>query len=1050
MRTTSELPTAPASYAQQRVWLAEQLDGTPERYNVQVGLRFRGRLDRPALNWAVTELVRRHEVLRTSLRMDEGEVIQVITPPAPVTLPLTDLADTADAAAELERHARAEISAPFIPADAPFFRAALFKLADDDHVLLITMDHAMADPWSVGILDDELTRLYIVGPAAGTLDELPIQYADFAYWQRDLLEGGHLDAQLSYWRGVLGDDPPLLALPAVGTRRTRTAAQLARSLPAGLMSALADMSRAADSSLFMTLFTGYAVLLGRYAEQDDVLIGTLLTGRTQPETSGLIGFFANVAVLRTDLSGQPSFREVLRRVRKTALNAYANQDVPFQHVASELKNSHSTGDRPFFDTMFQLADLRRAPAEGRGVRIEPFRAANQPTPVELAVTVVQEADRTVALCDYDTGLFDEQAVERILDHYVIVLETMTADPDAGIAEQELLTSADRRWLASAPAARSVPADWTFATWFGGLAREFGGNLAVDDGTTRLTYAELNARANRVAHALRGRGVTPESVVGILLERGVDLVTSMLGTLKAGAAYLPLDPGYPADRLRYMIDDARPGWIITTSKGNHPPGGGFAETDIEDLAIPAGTDAEADPAPIAMADNLAYVIYTSGSTGRPKGVAVSHRGLKIITDAQREVFALSARDRVPQWASPSFDASLWEMMLAFGAGATLCLPSSRDVARSTLADLLRTHRATAVFSPPAALSVLSEEPAVPGLRTIVTGGDMCPPHVARHWSATVSLFNVYGPTEATIWSTVQAIGPGTVTDTVPIGRPVSGAVAEVLDSHGRRAPLGAPGELHLGGEIVARGYLRRPGMTADRFIPDAFSGRPGGRLYRTGDLVRWRHDGTLEFLGRIDRQVKLRGFRIELGEIEARLTSHPAVRDALVMLREDVANRPVLAAYLVAADGQRLTLAEVGQHCAATLPGYMVPGAWVILDRLPVDPNGKVDRSALPTPGDPEDGAEYVAPRGQLEESLAKVWREVLGHDRVSVFADFFELGGDSLAATRVTARIRRDFGLAVPVQVIFENRTLVEFSRAVADLAALADGAEAGGGEPSA
>jgi amino acid adenylation domain-containing protein len=1036
----ADLTVTPASYAQERVWLAQQLDGSAARYNVQAGLRLRGTLDRTALDGALTELGRRQQVLRTSLVADGGVVMQVIAPPAAVTADLADLSGIADPDAALARRAQSELRSSLGPARGPGIRFLLLRLAGDDHVLLITMDHLMADPWSASILQDELARLYLGQlTGSGPHPYPPVQYADFALWQRERLAAGDFDAQVSYWRGQLGGNPPRLVLPTAGGRRNRRPGRQERPLPAGLTAALEALARGTASSLFMTLFTGFAVLLGRQADQDDVVIGTLLAGRTSPETERLVGFFANAAALRVDLSGQPSFRAVLARVRELTLNAYANQDVPFQHVASELAPQRDGGELPFFDTLFQVADLRRGAAELPGLRIEHFHAASQPTPVDLGITVTQEGGAAVAVCDYDTGLFGEAAIARLLDHYLLVLTAMTADPDGRFGALELLTAADRRWLAGlTPPRPAVPADWTAAAWFAGHAHRFAQNLAVDSGDVQLTYRELNTRANRVAHALRARGVGPETLVGIALERGIDLVTCVLGVFKAGGAYIPLDPGYPAERLGYMVDDARPPWIITAAGGARLPGGDHGELAVADLIAAADEAAQADPAPVTVAASLAYVIYTSGSTGLPKGVAVSHRGLAIITGAQREFCALTPADRVLQLASPSFDISVFEMLLPFGFGAALCLPSRDAVAHGDLAQLVRAHSPSVVVTPPGRLAAVADDVTLPGVRMIVVGGETCTPRVAARWSSGGRLlFNGYGPTEATIWSTMHRVDPGVAAaGPVPIGRPIPGVRVEVLDASGRRVPPGVPGELCLGGDTLARGYLGRPGLTAERFVPDPFSGEPGSRLYPTGDLVRWREDGTLDFLGRVDRQVKLRGFRIELGEIESRIADHPGAREALVVLREDVPGRPALAAYVIAATGQAPTAAELRQHCAAALPAYMIPGTVMLLECFPLDPNGKVDVRGLPVPEVPAEGPAYVAPRTPLEQRLAQVWADILGRDRVGVRADFFELGGDSLAATRVIARVRRDIEVEVPTRVLFENRTIADFADAVAALQA--------------
>ncbi|HEX8353070.1 MAG TPA: amino acid adenylation domain-containing protein, partial [Pyrinomonadaceae bacterium] len=1030
----------PPSFAQQRIWFLNQLDAGSPAYNIASALRLRGALDVGALRRTLREIVRRHEVLRTVLPLVEGKVVQVITDDAG-ELRLVDLSALGEAEREAEapRLALAEARTPFDLARGPLLRCTLLRLRDDEHALLVTMHHVVSDGWSMGVLVKEVAALYAayVEGEESPLAELPVQYADFAAWQREWLRGPVLEEQLSYWRGQLAAPRPVLELP---TDRPRTSVQTALggrvSLPlsAELTEALRALGRGEGATPFMTLLAAFNALLHRYTGQGEFAVGTPVAGRSRAELEPLIGFFVNTLVLRTEVSGARSFRELLGRVREVSLAAFAHQDVPFEKLVEELQPERDLGHQPLFQVMFVM---QNAPVEVlRLPRLEltPLPVESTTAKFDLTLTVDEVGpDLSVAL-EYNAGLFDAATCERMLAHFRAVLAAAVADPDRGLSELPLLTDEERSrqlvvWNATAaPYERGA----CLHRLFEAQADRAPAAPALSWAGGQMTYAELEARANQFAHHLRRRGLGAEARVAVMLPRTPELVVALLGIWKAGCAYVPLDPAYPAARLRFMLEDARPRLLVCADEslpalGGEP--GGVSVVTPAQLSAEVARESDARPAGGATEHNAAYVIYTSGSTGKPKGVVVEHAGLSNMVAAQVASFGVGEGSRVLQFASLSFDASIFETAMALATGATLCLGSQEALLPGPdFVELLRSQAVTLVTLPPSVLASLPDAD-LPALKTITVAGEACPAEVVARWARGRSFFNLYGPTEATVWSTMSECDEHTPKPL--IGRPIANTQVYVLGADFEPAPVGAPGELYVGGVGLARGYHGRAALTAERFVPSPFSGEPGARMYRTGDLVRWRGDGELEFLGRVDQQVKVRGYRIELGEVEAALARHEGVQAAVAAVREDAPGDRRLVAYVVPREGAATTAAGLRSFMQETLPGYMVPASFVFLAALPLTPNGKLDRRALPAPGDAhaEREAVYVAPRSRIEQTIAAVWQEALKVERVGVHDNFFNLGGHSLLLAQVHAKLREQFGERLTILDLFRHPTVETLAR---------------------
>ncbi len=1025
----------PPSFAQQRLWLVDRIDPDSPAYNMAFALRLRGALDADALRSSLGALVRRHETLRTTFAERGGEPVQVIHAPAPVALPVVDLRGVRSAEREAGRLAAEEALRPFDLARGPLLRGALLRLGGDDHVLCLNMHHVVSDGWSMQVLVREVSALYDARSRGGAvvLPELPVQYADFAVWQRAWLAGETLEAQIGYWKERLRGAPPLLEIP---TDRPRAVEQSPRAashpilLPAGLSQGLRELSRREGTTLFMTLLAGWQALLGRYAGQDDVVVGTPIAGRGRREVEGLIGFFVNLLALRADLSADPTWTELLGRVREAALGAYDHQELPFEKLVEELEVERSLAHSPLFQAVFTLSAADGGEPTPLGdLAVEPFGGGADLAKFDLDLGFQGGGAALAGVLQYRAALFDAETVARMAGHLEALLGAMASTPGHRLSELSLLRGEEREQVLHAwnATARAYPRDLCLHETVAAQARRTPGAPAVVAEGRALTYAELDADANRLAHLLRRHGVGPETRVVISLERSPGMVLAILGVLKAGGAYVPLDPAYPAERAAYVLADSGAALVLTEAR----LAARFATGGVPSLALDAlRSELAAEPAGApgsgVTPDNLAYVIYTSGSTGQPKGVLVQHRSAVNLMYAARDFFGLTPRDRVLQFHSLSFDVSVEETFMALLAGAVLVLrdeempgSAARFFERCAEWGVTVLELPTAYWHELVAGLDHGEARLPACVRLLVVGGERMLPERVAQWRRRVGdaarLVNAYGPTEASIASTFAHVGEGVLS----IGGPLANVRAYVLEPSLEPAPVGVPGELWIGGAGVARGYLGRPEATAERFTPDPFRGDAGARMYRSGDRVRWLATGELEYLGRIDAQVKVRGFRIEPGEVEAAMREHAAVRDAVVVVR---AEEQRLAAYVVPEAGVRVSAAELRAHLAGRLPEYMVPGAFVLLDALPLTVSGKVDRRALPTPG--WETEHYVAPRTAAEEVLAGIWAEVLRAERVGVEQSFFELGGHSLLAMRVVSRVREAFGVELPLRALFESPTV--------------------------
>jgi amino acid adenylation domain-containing protein/non-ribosomal peptide synthase protein (TIGR01720 family) len=1022
----------PLSFAQQRFWFLDQLVPGTAAYHIPVGVRFEGRLDRPSLERALDEIVRRHEVLRSVIVMADGRARQVVRPAGRMPLQVVDLTSVPaeERSARFEDAARAVLAAPFdLAVDIPV-RAALIALGASEHALIVVVHHVATDGWSAGVLLRELGALYqaFAADLPSPLPELEIQYADFAAWQRARVEGDALDAQHRYWMSQLAN-LPTLELP---TDRPRPAVQSLRGgrvpivLPAPLVAALDSLSRRERATPFVTLLAAFFALLHRYTGQSDLVVGTAVAGRQRPEIEPLIGPCINSLVLRADAAGDPTFRTFLGRVREMALEAYANQDLPFERIVDQLRPERTVDRNPLFQVMLALQNV-------------PFTAVQLP---ELQVRAI-DLDRAAAVSDlelifwpasaglegfarYSADLFDEPTVRRLLDRLLVLLDAAASDPDRRLSQLPLLTASDRQQLESwndTPLEydRDEPAHAAVARH---AAATPGAPALVWRGRS-MSYAELDAAADAIAESLTLAGAGRGDCIAICMERSPQFVAAALGALKAGAAYLPLDPHYPAERLAFMVSDSR-ARVVLADRSN-----AARVADCGSPVLCPGDEAPRGRSVSAAnrvgAGDLAYVIYTSGSTGTPKGVALSHRGLMNLVAWHRHVYRVAPADRAALVAGLGFDASVWELWPYLAAGACVCIPDEETRASaSLLLDWLAESAVTICFAPTplAEAMIASDLPAGLRLRALLTGGDRL--HAVPA-GLPFALFNNYGPTENTVVSTWYALPAAGAAAAPPIGVPVTNTRAYVLDRGLSQVAPGLPGELYVAGESLARGYLGQPGLTAERFVPDPFSAAAGDRMYRTGDLVRQLADGNLEFIGRADGQVKIRGFRIELGEIETVLRGHPAVADAVVIAREHQSGSRRLLAYVVL-DGPADT-AGLRAFLAARLPDYMVPAVFTSMAALPVTANGKIDRAALPEPAPAAAGADAGsrAAATDIERILAGAWTAVLRLEHVGADDNFFEAGGDSILALQVIARARQH-GVRLTPRQIFEHPTIAELS----------------------
>lgn len=1030
---------APLSFAQQRLWFLDQLEPGLVAYNIPAAVRLVGHVDVAVLNWSLNEIVRRHESLRTTFDSVAGPPVQIIAPALELSIRTVDLTYLPDKARETEamRLSREEAQQPFDLIRGPLIRPVLLRLRSEEHVLILTMHHIISDGWSQGVLKTELSALYEAGMngLGSPLPELSIQYADFAQWQRGWLKDEELDRQLAYWRKHLAGAPPSVDLPNDGVRPPQLnyrGATFLFELSAELSESLTAFSRREGTTLFMTLLAAFKALLFRYAGQSDIVVGTPVANRNREELEGLIGFFVNTLALRTDISGNPTFRELLHRVREVSLGAYAHQDLPFELLVEELQPVRDLSRNPIFQIVFDLQSTPATSLELTGLSLRPYEFTAETTRFDLELHLTSTPEGIIGAIVYSTNLFAESTIAQIAERYQILLEAVVANPEQQVSRIELLTSREREQLLFEwnDTARSFPnknIPDLFETW----ATRAPEKIALAFGDECVTYDELNRRANQLAHYLQTYGAGAETRIGICIERSVEMIVAVLGVLKAGATYVPLDPSYPPQRLLFMLEDSEVQLVLSVAASEEKLPTHHAPVILLDSDWPliAG-QSEENPERNITPEHLANISYTSGSTGIPKGVAVPHRGVvRLVTGND---YAHFGPDEVfLQFAPLAFDASTFEIWGSLLNGAQLVLMPSGLASLGDLGRTLAQNRVTTLWLTAGLFQQMVDEQleALTALKQLLAGGDvLSPAHVKRFVDAAPScrLINGYGPTENTTFTCCYVIDE--FNGSVPIGRPIANTQVFILDENLQLSPPGFVGELYAGGDGLARGYHGRASLTAERFIPNPFSSEPGARLYRTGDLVRHRADGNIEFIGRADEQIKVRGYRIELGEVGTAIARAPGVQQAAVVARDYGNGDKRLVAYVVG----DVAVDKLQKTLHSTLPDYMVPSAFVIVEQLPLTPNGKVDRLALPAPDEVHASSDSAsAPRTPVEELLAGIWTDVLKVERVGVNDNFFELGGHSLLVTQLVSRAQAQFGAELPLKLFFESATLAAQAAAV-------------------
>jgi len=1023
------------SYAQQRQWFLWQLEPHSAAYNIPVALRLSGALDVPALEAAFGALIARHETLRTTLRQEGDSAVQIVHPAVPFVLRPEALA-----ADELEARVSDELRRPFDLEQGPLLRVRLLRLGEEEHVLTLVQHHIVSDGWSMPIMVDELVRLY-AGYRSGEavhLPGLPIQYADYAIWQRNWMEAGEQERQLAYWTAQLGGEQPVLELPTDRPRplvQSHAGARLDIELAPQLAQGLKEVARQHGVTLFMLLLASFQTLLHRYSGQADVRVGVPTANRNRAETEGLIGLFVNTQVLKAQFAHDLTFARLLQQVKDTAVQAQAHQDLPFEQLVQALQPERDLSRSPLFQVMFN--HQTRGAGQGRGLpglSVEKLASSAQTAQFDLTLETLEHEGGIGAALTWATALFDAATIERLAGHWRNLLQGICADAGQRVAALPLLDAQERQqilvdWNRSAA---EYPRERCLSELFEAQVRATPEAVALVSGATSLSYAQLNRRANRLAHRLRELGVGPDVLVGMALERSVDMVVGLLAVLKAGGAYVPLDPDFPRDRLAYMIEDSGLELLLTQSSllAQLPIPEGLCNLCLDrDSDWPDGYG-EDNLAPIAGPDNLAYAIYTSGSTGLPKGVTIAQQALVNFLCSMADKPGLTSTDRVLQLTSLSFDIAGLELYLPLLRGAAVVLlQTGQNKDPQALLQVIAEQQVSVIQATPSSWRMILDAAPAGALhgRTLLCGGEALSAELAQRLIDQAGhVWNVYGPTETTIWSARHYL---TRADDVWLGKPLANTSLHIVSDDLEVLPVGARGELLIGGDGLARGYHQRPSLTAQRFVPDPFSGN-GARLYRTGDLACYHADGVIEYAGRLDHQVKIRGFRIELGEIEARLLEHPAVHEAVV-LDIDAAGGRQLAAWLVASDGvddAEALRSELKAHLKAGLPDYMVPSHLVWLPGMPQTPNGKLDRKALPAPDASLEQAQFEATRGEREQRLARIWEEVLKVERVGLKDNFFALGGHSLLVISVVGKIREAFSVSLSLHDFLLLETFEELA----------------------
>ncbi|ELR97036.1 non-ribosomal peptide synthetase [Gloeocapsa sp. PCC 73106] len=1019
----------PLSFAQTRLWFLEQLPSSRSIYNVPSAYRVQGLIDFNVLKQSFAEIIRRHEILRTNFTVVDGQPIQVIKETFFLELPIINL----EQEAQIESLAQQEAQKPFDLAEDSLIRVTILQLNPEEHIILLTLHHIISDAWSMEILIKELTTLYkaFLSGDASPLPDLPIQYADFAVWQRQWLQGERLNTQLAYWKKQLGGMLPILQLP---TDYPRAPIQEFRGenqtfgLAEDLTENLKRLSQQENKTLFTILLTAFKVLLYRYTGQEDIIVGFPIANRNRKETEGLIGFFVNTLVLRSYLSGNQTFRSLLLQVQETVLAAYDHQDVPFEKLVEELNPERDLSYSPLFQVKFRLENAASEEIELPNLTISPLKQANVTTKLDLSLDLYNTPGGIVGAFEYNKDLFTSDRIARMVQHFCQLLASIVDNPDQLISELFLLTASEKQQILKEWNQTQIPysQDLCFHQLFERQVEKTPENIALVFEEQQLTYAELNRRSNQLAHYLQKSGVKPEIKVGIYLERSVEMIIAFLGIMKAGGAYVPIDPVYKSDRIAYILADAQTP-ILLTAKNllTEIPDYQGQRICLDQDWSKIATESEENPITQVTTQNLAYLIYTSGSTGIPKGVLISHEGLVNLTEDKIRVCDVHPDSCVLQFFSFSFDASIPEIIMTLGSGARLCLAKLESILPGfPLLKLLREQNVTHITITPSALAILPVE-ELPNLKMVLVGGEAPSTELINNWSPGRRFINAYGPTEVTV--NASMVQCGNEHPTLPTLRPSTNKQLYILDRYLQPVPVGVLGELYIAGVGLARGYHNLQAKTASAFIPNPF-GVSSQRMYKTGDLAYYLPDGRIKLQGRIDNQVKIRGFRIELGDIETLLNQHSHVQASVVTVREESR----LVAYFVLDSGATIGANELRAYLRDKLPGYMIPSAFIKLETFPLTANGKIDLQALPetdTVSLSED--EYIAPRTSTEESLARIFAQVLGVENISIHADFFDLGGHSLLATQLIAQLLQEFQLEMSVIDLFEAPNVAELAQRI-------------------
>jgi len=1042
----------PLSFAQQRMWFLDQLEPGSPLYNIPNAVRMSGSLDIGALQASLNEIIRRHEILRTSIATVNGEAALHIENELKINIPLIDLSqlNEEERQKEISRLSQEEAAKPFRLDQAPLLRATLLKLKDDDYIFLFTMHHIVSDGWSTGVLIKEIVPLYSAfrENLPAPLPPLKIQYADFAHWQRHWLSGEVLEEHIEYWRKQLEGAPPYLELP---TDRPRPAVQTfngARKqffLSKELTDKLKELTRSENATLFMTLLAAYQTLLYRYSGQDDISVGTPIAGRNRSEIEPLIGFFVNTLVMRSDLSGNITFRELLKRVSKTALGAFAHQDLPFEKLIDLLNIKRDVSRTPLFQTMFALQNIPKTKIEMPGLTLSQIAPDNPTSKFELTLEMAESHEGVLSgVFEYNTDLFEPDTIERFIRHFERLLENIVRQPERPIPAIDFISEQEKQLLTSGWNATAVPfpQQTTFAALFSEQVRKTPQKIAVVFNGQQLTYQELNQQADQLAHFLLRQNFGPEKTAGIAMNRSVHMLVAVVAVFKSGGAYAPIDPNLPADRLTYILEDAGVHVLLTQQDLLEKFPEGRAAIVCLDADWPTIAKAPADEPPIEIhPKNLAYIIYTSGSTGKPKGTLIEHRSLTNYLHWINQSPFGAAGQSMPQITKLSFDASLKQLLAPLLRGDAVWLVDESALQEPVLLlkEMASKEQVHLNCVPTLWQAILDSAGQLndgdwrQNLKALALGGEAINPELINRTQRElpqVNIFNLYGPSEATANA---SFAPIVSAEEITIGKPIANTRYYILDNFLQPVPVGVPGQLFIGGAGLSRGYLNRPELTADAFIPDPFADEAGARMYKSGDLARFKADGNVEFLGRLDHQVKIRGFRVELGEIEAALAKHEAVTDCVVAARKDAPGVTRLAAYVIPQDGAKPTVTELRDYLKKHLPDYMVPSFFVMMEKFPLTSTGKLDRRALPEPADmrPELGAEYTEPSTENEKILAEIWQTLLGIKRIGVNDNFFELGGDSILSIQVIARARQRGLQITPVQ-IFKHQTIGELAAVAA------------------